>query len=181
MRSLVSWTCVALLLGGVAAVRPAAAQSVDGYPPTEPAPADPPVFHYDLSGPRIGATFDPDGNDTRSQFGWHFEHSVSSSTRGPWFVVETVLLAGGAEQDAFIPNGSLIFGVRTPGSFEFGVGPSLTLGGSRGMHSAIVIAIGQSFRFGGIRVPVNLALSADRDGDERVSIVTGWAIRDRHP
>ena len=136
-----------------------------------------PPPHYDLSGPRLGATFSPRG-DARSQFGWHFEHSAASNKRGPWFIVETVLLAGGVDENLFIPNGTLIFGIRLPNSFEIGVGPSVTLGGPTLAHSAAVVAIGHSVRTGGIRIPVNVALAMGRDGEERVSLMTGWAIRD---
>ncbi len=138
----------------------------------------PPVYQYDLSGPRLGVTFAPDG-DSRSQFGWHFESQSVPSRDGPRFIVERVLLIGGVERDQFIPSGTLIFGARLPGGLEFGVGPSLTLGGPRGAHSAVVLAAGHSFRTGGIRIPVHLALALDKDGNNRLSIVTGWALRDR--
>jgi hypothetical protein len=134
------------------------------------------VVQHDLAGPRVGATFAPDGT-VRSQFGWHFEHQAAPGTRGPWFIVENLLLFGGLENNAFVPNETVIFGLRTPGGFEFGVGPSVTLGGARGLNTGVVAAIGQSFQVGGIRVPLNLAVAAERNGDARVSIVTGWAIR----
>ena len=141
---------------------------------------EPPVFEYDLSGPRFGGTFDRDGRPS-SQFGWHAEHQASPGRHGPWFIVETVLLVAGLERSAFVPTATLVFGLRTPSSFEFGVGPSVTFGGSESepMKSGIVVAAGHSFRFGGIRVPVNLAYAPGRDGDDRWSLVTGWAIRDR--
>ena len=100
-----------------------------------PAPAvldgEPQVRMLDLSGPRAGVTLDRLGNAT-SQFGWHFEHRARASRRGPMFVVETVLLVGGVERQMFLPSGSLIFGARTPGGFEFGLGPSVALGGPNG-------------------------------------------------
>lgn len=135
------------------------------------------VYRYDLAGPRIGGTFMPDGT-AMSQFGWHFENQVSPSPRGPWFVVERVFLVGGIDQNQFVPNGTLIFGMRLPSSFEFGLGPSLTLEGYRGFQSGIVFAAGHSFRFGGIRVPVNVACASTRGGEPRWTLITGWAIRD---
>ena len=139
-----------------------------------------PVFEYDLSGPRFGGTFDRDGRAS-SQFGWHAEHQASPGRHGPAFLVETVLLVAGLERSAFVPTATLVFGMRTPSSFEFGIGPSVTLGGSESqpVRSGIVFAAGHSFRVGGIRVPVNLAYAPGRDGDDRWSLVTGWAIRDR--
>lgn len=136
------------------------------------------VYRLDLAGPRLGVTFLPDGK-ARSLFGWHFENQVTPSRNGPAFIVEKVFLLGGLEDDRAIPSASLIFGVRTPTSFEFGVGPNVVLGPG-GFRSAIVLAAGQSFRAGGIRVPVNLAVALDKDGQSRVSLVTGWAIRDQN-
>jgi hypothetical protein len=150
---------------------------------TSPSPAlarpidDETVIQYDLSGPRLGVTFAPDGTAT-SQFGWHFEHQAAPGTRGPWFIVERVFLVGGMEADRFMPSGTLVFGMRMPNSFEFGVGPSATLGGMQPLSTAIVIAAGQSFRAGGIRIPVNVAVAIDRDGENRYSLITGWAIRE---
>jgi hypothetical protein len=138
---------------------------------------EPPVVQYDLSGPRIGFTMMPEGRGTRSQFGWHFESQAAPGKRGPWFIVEKVFLVGGVERSEFLPSGTLVFGVRTPSSFEFGVGPSVTIGGPAGASTAVVAAAGQTFRYGGIRVPVNLAVAMNQD-TYRVSFVTGWAIRD---
>ncbi len=135
------------------------------------------VYKYDLSGPRIGATFAPDGT-ALTQFGWHFESQASPSPRGPWFLVEKVFLIGGVEANMFVPNGTLVFGLRLPSSFEFGVGPSVTLNMSRGFQSGIVAAAGHSFRVGGIRVPVNVACAWQRGGEQRWTLITGWAIRD---
>jgi len=136
-----------------------------------------PVVELDYSGPRFGMTWDPAGGAPMSQFGWHFEHQTASAKRGPRFVVETILLAGGIEEDRVIPNATLVFGVRLPAGGEFGVGPSFTLGPA-GASSAIVVACGHSFKAGGIRVPINFAVSLDSEG-QRMSLVTGWAVRAR--
>ena len=175
--------CVALMLGMLFSVPTFAAdQSDDEF--EEPAPPPRPevserVVQYNLSGPRIGATFFPSGGPARSQFGWHTENQAAPGSRGPWFLVERVFLFGGMEANQFVPSGTVIFGMRTPSSFEFGVGPSVTVGGGRGFNTGIVVAVGQSFRAGGIRIPVNVALAIDPKGsDHRVSLVTGWAIRD---
>jgi hypothetical protein len=142
-------------------------------PPGEDRHTIPP--QYDLTGPRMGATFSPDGT-VRSQFGWHFEHQIEAAERGPSLLVENVVLVGGVEQHEFIPSETLIFGLRTSGGFEFGVGPSLTLGTPNGFSSGIVAAAGKTFRINGVQLPLNLAYAFDKDG-ERLSIVTGWAVR----
>jgi hypothetical protein len=130
---------------------------------------------YNLSGPRLGVTFAPDGSAT-SQFGWHFEHQIEAGERGPSLLVESVVLVGGVEQHRFIPNWTLIFGMRTPGGFEFGLGPSLTLGTAYGYSTGVVAAAGRTFRISGVQIPLNLAYAFDKNG-ERISVITGWAIR----
>jgi len=150
------------------------AQTSEGT--ASPIEQDERVVQYNLAGPRLGATFAPDGT-AGSQFGWHFEHQVASGPRGPWFIVERVFLVGGMENNQFVPNGTMIFGMRLPGSLEFGVGPSVTIGGYRGVNTGIVVAAGQSFRVGGIRIPMNVAIAGERNGEYRVTLLTGWAIR----
>jgi hypothetical protein len=187
MSSPVGRACLVLLLG--IAASPVRAQATDTTltPPDAPvltasspvADDEPPVLQYDLSGPRIGVTFMPHGLGPRTQFGWHFENQAAPGTRGPWFLVERIFLIGGVERSEFIPSGTLIFGFRTPGSFEFGVGPSVTIG-SLGTSTAIVVAAGQTLRYGGIRVPLNVALAMSQRQNVtsyRVTLITGWAIR----
>lgn len=169
------WGSAAVFLTLVAAPAAAIVQGTD----QDIASIDPNerVEQYNLAGPRLGVTVASDGSAI-TQFGWHFENQAAPDSHGPWFIVEKVLLIGGLEQNAFVPNGSLIFGMRLPNSFEFGVGPSVTLGGYRGINSGLVGAAGHSFRAGGIRVPVNLAVAGQKDGSLRWTFVTGWAIRD---
>ena len=187
MKSLIVRACVVVLVG--LAAWPVMAQTADTAmtPPDElvlePAgPAvdtEPPVVQYDLNGPRIGVTFLPNGMGSRSQFGWHFENQTSQGARGPRFLVEQVFLIGGVEKSEFIPSGTLLFGVRTPGGFEFGVGPNITLGPST-LATAVVVAAGQTLRYGGIRVPVNVAVAMSQHEHVkafRVTLITGWATR----
>lgn len=175
-------------LAAALAVWPAAAlaqANVPGFVPTrseeaaESANVEPEdaVVQHDLSGPRLGFTVTPDGEMT-SQFGWHGEHQAAPGRRGPWFIVENVILVSGVEKNRFVPNGTLVFGFRTADGFEFGLGPGIALGGPLGARTSIVFAAGRSFAVGGIRVPVNLALATDQYG-QRLTFVTGWAIRDR--
>jgi hypothetical protein len=148
----------------------------------QPAPATPfdtseAVIQHDLTGPRLGFTVLPKGK-VRSLFGWHFENQASPFGGSPTFVVERVILVGGIEDNTIAPSFTLIFGMRSRSGFEFGVGPSAGVD-PRGFNTAIVLAAGHSYRFGGIRVPVNLALALDKEGQNRVSFVTGWAIREK--
>jgi len=142
--------------------------------------AESPVQQFYLDGPRVGVTFLKDGS-ARTQFGWHSENQATPGSRGPWFLVERVILIGGVERSEFIPTGTVVFGVRTPSSFEFGIGPSLTIS-AQGASTAVVLAAGQTLYYGGVRVPINVALAvSQRDGQSavRVTLISGWAIKQK--
>ena len=178
-RSARALACAIVAAASLATLtRQASAQSSSEPPPVHATTFDTAetVIQHDLTGPRLGVTFLPSGL-VRSQFGWHFENQVSSAG-GPTFVVEKVLLVGGIEDDAIFPSFTLVFGMRSRDGYEVGLGPSAGVGPG-GFSTAIVLAAGQSFRFGGIRMPVNLAVALDKEGENRVSLVTGWAIRAR--
>jgi hypothetical protein len=184
MRFHLRFSCAALLAALVCSAASAAAQVPrdttlqDSGTATPPIPyEEAPVRQYDLSGPRLGASILADGT-VRTLFGWHYENTAAARSRGPWLVVERVLLFNGIEQRQFLPSGTLVFGIRLPNGFEFGVGPSLSLGGQEGWNTAVVIAAGRTFHFDGVHIPVNLALATNQYG-QRFSVVTGWAIRDR--
>lgn len=157
-----------------------------------PAPAqmygpDSGLVQNDLSGPRVGVTYRPDGDTGElgrmvTQFGWHMETQVTSQ-RGPQFIVEFVPLVAGVQSGRFLPSASLGLGVRLPEGFEFGVGPTVAVGRSHngygasyGLNTAVFGAVGQTFDFGGVRVPVNLVVAGNRDG-ARLTLLTGYAIR----
>jgi hypothetical protein len=144
-----------------------------------------------LSGPRFGMTY-VTGNGklhqdmkeegmgrTLSQFGWHFEHQVIPEGGGPQFVVEFVPMIAGVEYGKFIPSGTLAMGVRLPSGFEFGMGPNLLAtrddNDNPSVNTALVVAIGKSFDYGGVSVPINLAYATNPDGN-RVSVIFGYAI-----
>jgi hypothetical protein len=165
---------LALMLAVAGGARSARADE----PAAAPVDSSERVFQYDLSGPRLGGTLLPNG-DMTTQFGWHAENQASPGHRGPWFIIERVFLVAGTERSQFIPSGTLVFGMRMPDSFEFGLGPSVTIGGGRGINTGVVLAAGRSFRTGGIRIPVDLAMASERGGTVRWTLVTGWAIRDR--
>ena len=51
--------------------------------------------------------------------------------------------------------------------------------GKAGLFATLATAAaGHSFRFGGIRVPVNVACAWQRGGEQRWTLITGWAVRD---
>ena len=135
------------------------------------------------SGPRFGVTwlggsitdtlkskYKVDVAPVITQFGWQYERQFASLENGPVALNEWVLLIGGLDQGTFIPSLTWIVGVRTPGNFEFGVGPNATPAGV-----ALAISTGVTFRTGALNVPINLAVVPSRFGT-RASILTGFNL-----
>ena len=150
--------------------------------------SEPPRFQQkNLSGPRLGMTLvldqsQIDGLRARgmgplmSQFGWHFERQVAPLGGGPQFLVETIPMFAGVEYGEFLPSLTLAMGVRFPSGAEFGLGPSVAASPGRSGSSALVIAGGRTFDYGGVSLPINLALSTSPHG-QRLSLVLGYAIQ----
>jgi hypothetical protein len=135
------------------------------------------------SGPRFGMTWlSGDIVDTVAsrhgldiapvitQFGWQFEHQFASLDEGPVALNEFILLVGGLDQGVFLPSLTWLVGVRTPGNFEFGVGPNVTP-----LGVALAISSGITFKSGALAVPVNMAIVPSRQG-MRASVLTGFNI-----
>ena len=166
-------------LGVLFLANPAGAQA--DYP-------DEPVsfIRRNLSGPRLGITIvagsgelygslkDAGMGRTISQFGWHFEYQVIPDGGGPQFVVQIVPLIGGVEYGKVIPSTSLLMGVRFPTGVEFGMGPNVLLTDA-GAKSSLVLAIGRTIDYGGVSIPLNLALAISPEG-KRLSFIFGYAI-----
>ena len=143
---------------------------------------------WNLGGPRLGITYVPGNGLLKqalheknigaaiSQFGWQFEYLVVPQGGGPSFVVQFVPLVAGVEYGTLIPSASLALGVRMPNGVEFGLGPNLLIGGNKGVNTALVAAVGKSFNYGGVSIPLDLVLATSPDGN-RISIVFGYAIR----
>ena len=142
-----------------------------------------------LGGPRLGVTFvtgdgelwrDLEANSVGriiSQFGWHFEYQVIPRGGGPQFVIELVPMIGGVEYGKVIPSGSLVMGIRFPNGLEFGLGPNVVVtGGTDPVTSGLLMAVGKSFGYGGVSIPLNLVWVRNPDGN-RFSMVFGYAIR----
>ncbi len=124
-----------------------------------------------MEGPRLGLTYASGLNRLMTQFGWHSEQEVFPAGRGSAFVLEEVLLVGGFEHHAFLPSATLLMGIRTRGGFELGIGPNLSPSGS-----ALTVGIGQSFNYGGVSLPINLAVTGAQ-GSVRTTFLIGYAIR----
>lgn len=139
-----------------------------------------------LGGPRLGITYvvgqgkladelEKNGfGRMLSQFGWHFEYQVIPEGGGPQFVIQFVPLISGVEYSKIFPTATLAIGVRLPNGIEFGMGPNVLL--SNKPRTALTIAVGKSFDYGGVSIPVNIAVTTNPDG-QRVSLIFGYAIR----
>jgi hypothetical protein len=141
------------------------------------------VQQLNRSGPRFGLTwlggsitdtlrskYKVDVAHVITQFGWQYERQFASLENGPVALNELVFLIGGLDQGTFIPSLTWLVGVRTPGNFEFGVGPNATPAGV-----ALAISSGVTFRSGALAIPINVAVVPSRFGT-RASILTGFNI-----
>ena len=108
-----------------------------------------------------------------TQFGWQFERRLFQAESGLTGVTEWVLLVGGAERGLFLPSGTFMAGIRTPGGLEVGVGPNLSLSGA-----AYAATVGFNSEFGEVNVPLNLAVVFGQDGP-RASLLVGFNVSDR--
>ncbi len=140
---------------------------------------------YNLSGPRLGFTVIPNGELRKeleennlgtvlSQFGWHFEGQVVPETRGPAFVIQFVPLISGVEYGKVIPHLTLAMGIRMPNGIEFGLGPNLLYAGDS-LRTALVLGVGKTFNYGGVNIPLNIAVATNPDGYQ-FSLVFGYSI-----
>jgi hypothetical protein len=136
-----------------------------------------------LSGPRLGATFITGAMADKlkdkydvfpviSQFGWQFEWRFFSIEDGLTGVVEFVPLVGGVEQGMFLPSISGLIGLRSPGGFEMGVGPNVSLSGV-----GIVLATGLTVQKGQINWPLNFAIAPSNNG-VRFTFIVGFNATD---
>ncbi len=139
-----------------------------------------------LSGPRLGVTYVYNGvlvdrlknkgiGTFISQFGWHFEYQIIPEGGGPSFVIQGVPFIGGVEYGTLIPSGTVAMGVRLPDGIEFGMGPNIILGGDKGLTTSLVIAVGKSFNYGGVSIPINFAIATSTEGN-RFGFTFGYAI-----
>ena len=139
-----------------------------------------------MGGPRLGMSYIPGNSKLAlsmeqkgmgrllSQFGWHFEYDVVPAGGGPAFVIQFVPLISGVEYSTILPSGSLMMGIRLPGGFEFGLGPNLLITPD-GTPTSLVMAVGKSFDYDGVSIPVNIAFTTNRLGN-RITLLFGYAI-----
>ncbi len=151
-----------------------------------------------VAGPRVGLTWivaDPaafnaavqsvfpdrerDYSPVIMQFGVNFEQRIRIGGTRSHFALQEVLLLGGLEQNIILPSLSFLIGFRSGAGLEFGLGPNLSTRhsnpGEAGIGVSVVYAVGWTFAFGGVYVPLNLAVvPTPSDGIPRISLLTGF-------
>lgn len=143
------------------------------------------VQSINLSGPRFGITLIGRGeltddlkskwdvNPVITQFGWQFETRLFTTSSGHSGLVEWVLLAGGLEQNVFLPSATMLVGFRGSSGAEFGFGPNVSLAGA-----GFAFAAGVTVQSNNIHFPINLAVVPSVKG-ARVSLLMGINTRKR--
>ena len=135
-----------------------------------------------LMGPRLGGTYitpgetadqlaDYDVSPFITQFGWQFETRFFTLPSGVAGLIEGVILIGGIEQNAFLPSGTFLVGVRNAKGLEFGLGPNLSLSGI-----AFALAVGITFKSSHVNFPINIAV-VPSDKGIRLSLLFGFNAR----
>ncbi len=139
---------------------------------------------YYAHGPRIGITsiysssdnkwgiskeksflLEKDIPPTISQFGYHLDLSLYVKNKiNP--LVQFDGLIGGIENGFFLPSISMVIGIRFFDTFEFGVGPNLSMSGS-----GIIFAGGYNIHVDNVYFPVNIVVVKTND-NYRFSILT---------
>lgn len=136
----------------------------------------------DRAGPRFGVAYLTRGSQTArnehkpfspltSLFGWQFEHPFDLGSEAPTLVSELILLAGGLEQNVFLPSATWLVGLRHTNGLELGVGPTITASGTQ-----VAFAAGVTQKFGSVNVPVNVAVAPARVG-VALSLTGGFNFR----
>ncbi|OGU25619.1 MAG: hypothetical protein A2X66_07385 [Ignavibacteria bacterium GWA2_54_16] len=183
MKSASSSSFVTAILAGLTILAtPAQAQLRD-------VPQEVAFAERNLGGPRLGVTYVMGGGNGEllnklrgkgigsviSQFGWHFEYQIIPEGGGPQFVIQGIPFLGAVEYGTVVPSLTVAMGVRLPDGFEFGLGPNVIIGGTKGANTSLVAAVGKSFNYGGVSIPINLAFATSPTGN-RLSVIFGYAI-----
>ena len=137
-----------------------------------------------LAKPRAQGGFDQQ-IPIMSQFGYQFEKAYI--TTGNWqALAEFIPLISGLESNRFVPNVTLLNGLRNNNSgWEFAFGPTLditkTLEGkldSRGVYgvsTALVFSVGKTVKSGEMNFPINAYFIPPKDGSSfRFGLSMGW-------
>jgi hypothetical protein len=117
-----------------------------------------------------------------TQFGLSVEQRIRLGNTESHFAFQEVLILGGLDQNLVIPSLSVLIGFRSRAGLELGLGPIVSMKRSgddaAGVGLSVVYAVGWTFGFDGVFVPVNLAVvPTPSDGAPRITLLTGFNFR----
>ena len=124
-------------------------------------------FAHELDKNKIGRYY--------SQFGWQFEFKVVPEGNGPSFVIELIPMIGAVEYGIVVPSITVPLGIRMPNGFEFGIGPNVCATSIDRASSSVVIALGKTFSYRGVGIPINFAV-AKGSGGVATTLSFGYAL-----
>jgi hypothetical protein len=116
-----------------------------------------------------------------TQFGVNFEQRIRLGGTQSHFVFQEVLLFGGLDQNFILPSLSTLIGFRSYAGLEFGLGPNFSITADNDVASvamSVVYAVGWTFSFQGVFVPVNIAIiPTPKDGHFRLTLLSGFNFK----
>lgn len=150
---------------------------------------DPPPARAFVIGPRIGASYswvDPvaysnaldsmfntpgvEYSPVLSLIALNMEYRILLGDTRDHFAIQGMIGFAGIEQSIFVPSLALLLGYRSESGFEIGVGP---YGNPSGV--GIVVALGYTFSFGGVYLPVDVSfLIPNRNLYAALSVTCGF-------
>ena len=78
-------------------------------------------------------------------------------------------MIAGVEYGKFVPGMTLAMGIRMPRGWEFGMGPNVVASkdeyNKTKARTSLIIALGKSLNYGGVSIPINLAVSTVTGGE----------------
>ena len=113
-----------------------------------------------------------------TQFGLNVEQRIQLGATDSHFVFQEILVIGGLDQNLIVPSLNALIGFRSHAGLEIGLGPNLSLGVDNGNPSlavSVLYAIGWTFSFSDVHIPVNIAIvPTPADGHPRLTVITGF-------
>lgn len=148
-------------------------------------------------GPRVGFTYiftEPDDFNSAmqeiysdpnreyfpliTQFGINLEQRIRLGQTRSHFALQELILIGGIDQNIPIPSMNFLIGFRSGAGLEIGIGPNLSMindNGEVGVSLSVIYAIGWTFSFSGVNVPLNVAvMPTPKDGHLRLTLMSGF-------
>ncbi|MBW8003557.1 MAG: hypothetical protein FVQ80_16350 [Planctomycetes bacterium] len=116
-----------------------------------------------------------------TQFGINLEQRIRLGTTKSHFAFQEVLVIGGLDQNIVLPSLNFLIGFRSHAGLEFGLGPNISMSRSAGdieITVSVVYAVGWTFFFQNVFVPVNIAVvPTPSDGHPRITFLTGFNFK----